>query len=427
MKVLLVNTSECRGGAAVACHRLLEALRKKEIHARMLVRDKASTDAQVVSVNRSFWKKGINRFRFLWERFVIWNHNRFSRRNLFAVSLADTGTDISRLPEVQEADIIHIHWVNCGFLSLSDIGKLMESGKPLIWTMHDMWPFTGICHHSRSCEKFREGCKECPFLRFPSPEDLSYSVFQKKERLAYRKAAFIACSRWLEARAKKSKLLKDAYLKAIANPLDTSFFSPREKLSSKAAFGLSPAKHALLFGAARVSDPRKGYAYLFEALDLLSREHPELNDKIELVMLGDCRGELAGNFPYPVHFLGYLSDPAGIVTLYSASDVFVIPSLEENLPNMIMESMACGTPVVGFETGGIPEMIDHLENGYVAAYRQAADLMRGIRWVLSEGRSLRLGEKARKKVVEAYSEDKIAGLYLQVYADRLKNAEKKEV
>ena len=164
MKVVILNTSEHTGGAAVAANRLLKALRKQGVEATMLVRDKSSQDPNVHSINRTWFQQKVNLLRFLWERLVIFLCNRFSRSTLFQVSIANTGTDLSQHPLVQAADVIHLHWINQGFLSLHDLQKLVALDKPIVWTMHDMWPCTGICHHARDCEQFQQQCEGCFYL-----------------------------------------------------------------------------------------------------------------------------------------------------------------------------------------------------------------------------------------------------------------------
>ena len=163
MRVLIVNTSEQKGGAAIAASRLMHALRAEGVEARMLVRDTDHPSALVHRVH-GHWK---GRLRFLWERVVIWAANRFTRRNLFKVSIANTGFDITRLPEFQEADVVHLHWINQGFLSLRDLRKILLSGKRVVWTLHDMWPATAICHHAYACEAYHVACHDCPFLAAP--------------------------------------------------------------------------------------------------------------------------------------------------------------------------------------------------------------------------------------------------------------------
>ena len=192
MRVLLINTSERMGGAAIAAGRLLEALKNHGIKAKMLVRDKESDQITVVPLRQSWrlvWK-------FVWERVVIWMANRFSRKNLFAVDIANTGTDITALPEFQQADIIHLHWVNQGMLSLHGLGKILASGKPVVWTMHDLWPCTGICHYTRGCDHYRTECHNCPFINDGKQEhDLSYHTFHKKRALyAHHRIHFVTCS-----------------------------------------------------------------------------------------------------------------------------------------------------------------------------------------------------------------------------------------
>lgn len=420
MKVLLINTYDDRGGAAIACNRLMKALQASGVQSKMLVLDSQSVDKDVISVNDSWAISKINKFRFLWERFIIWAINRFSRKNLFAISIANTGVDISRLPEVREADIIHLHWTNHGFLSLRDIKKLVALGKPVVWTMHDMWPATGICHYSRECVRYQDECGNCPFLEKPLLHDLSCRIFKKKQTADFDKITYVACSHWLEERVKTSALLKGVRLLSIPNPIDISKFTLRDKKTVREKYSWSEDKYYLLFGAVKISDPRKGAEYFFRALELLVTVRPELNDKIELVFLGDSALELSSEIPYKANFMGYLSQKEQVIDLYNAVDMFVIPSLEDNLPNTIMESMACGTPVVGFNTGGIPEMIDHKINGYVAEYKNSEDLMAGICWVLLKADYQKLSESSIQKVCACYSEEKVSAQYIDLYTQLIK-------
>lgn len=419
MKILLLNTFENRGGAAVACKRLMKALQKSGVSVKMLVRDKQTDNTDVVSVNTSFGETKINFFRFVWERLVIWLNNFFSRKNLFAVSLANTGVDVSEHLLVQEADVIHIHWMNQGFLSLKSVEKLIRLKKPVVWTMHDMWPCTGICHHARNCSHYTQDCGDCFFLKLSGKKDLSYRIFQKKLQVGYENICFVACSNWLKIKAEKSRLLKHSKLTVIPNPLDINLFSPVDKSEVRQKLGLSLNSYFLLFGAAKVRDVRKGFEYYFEALRLLNREMPELNGKLKLIFMGESGLEMPHDIPYPAHFTGFLTDEKEIADWYNAASLFVLPSLEENLPNMIMESMACGTPVVGFDTGGIPEMIDHKYNGYVARYKDSYDLMKGMCWLLEQADCKKVSENARKKVIDCYSEEIVAERFSQLYSDLL--------
>lgn len=397
MKVVILNTSERTGGAAVAAGRLGKALSRAEIQVDKLVR-------------KDTW---LNRFRFYWERLIIFLCNHLNRKNLFAVSIANSGTDLSGHPLVKGADIIHLHWINQGFLSLKDIQALVKLNKPIVWTMHDMWPCTGICHHARDCEKFQTECESCFFLNSKG-KDLSTSVFNNKLSL-YKDAniTFVGCSQWLSGRARKSYLLWDKTILSIPNAIDTEVYHPMDQGTACELLGLPSGKKLLLFGALNVTDKRKGIDYLIEAL----RKIEKLD--VELVVFGQVKDDIRGLFPVPIHSMGYLSDESKIVALYNAVDMFITSSLEENLPNTIMESMACGTPCVGFEIGGIPEMIDHKINGYVANYKDADDLANGIRWVLEHKDGQALSDACVKKVQENYTDEVIAGKYLALYQNIL--------
>lgn len=397
MKVAIINTSERTGGAAVAAERLGKALKKSGIQVDKLVR-------------KDTW---LNRFRFYWERLIIFLCNHLNRKNLFAVSIANTGTDLSEESLVKEADIIHLHWINQGFLSLKDIEKLVKLNKPIVWTMHDMWPCTGICHHARDCEKFQTRCESCFFLESKN-KDLSTSVFDKKLSL-YKNAniIFVGCSQWLANRAKKSYLLRGNTVLSIPNPIDTEVYHPIEQGMARELLGLPSEKKLVLFGALNVTDKRKGIDYLIEALNII-----EMQD-MELVVFGQVKDDIRGLFPVPIHSMGYLSDESKIATLYNAVDMFITSSLEENLPNTIMESMACGTACVGFATGGIPEMIDHRVNGYIANYKDANDLANGIQWVLEHKDRQVLSDACVKKVRESYTEEVVAKRYMALYKELL--------
>ena len=413
MRVLIINTSERMGGAAVAAGRLMEALKNNGIKAKMLVRDKQTDRLSVVGLKKNWWKIG----QFIWERIVIWGANRFKKHNLFAVDIANTGTDITILPEFQQADVIHLHWINQGMLSLKDIRKILLSGKPVVWTMHDMWPCTGICHHARECDKYHRECHHCPYIyKGGSRYDLSHQVFKKKKELyALAPVTFVTCSQWLKEQASRSALLAGHTVVDIPNPINVNLFRPRDKQEARAKCGLPSDKQLLLFGSVKVTDKRKGIDYFVQSCKLLAERYPELKEKMGVVVYGKYSEQVKPLLPFQVYPLDYIHDEKDLVNIYNAVDLFVTPSLEENLPTTIMESMACGTPCVGFNVGGIPEMIDHLHNGYVAEYKSAEDFANGIHWALSEGEYESLSEEACRKAVSSYSESAIAKRYIDIY------------
>ena len=419
MRVLIINTSERIGGAAIAANRLMDALRNNGIQAKMLVRDKQTENITVIGLKKSLWSI----WQFVWERIVIWKANHFKQHNLFAVDIANTGTDITTYPEFKEADIIHLHWVNQGMLSLKDLKKILQSGKPIVWTMHDMWPCTGICHHTRECDKYHKECHHCPYLyNGGAKKDLSHQTFKKKKELyQLSPITFITCSQWLKERAGQSALLEQHPIVHIPNPIKTNLFTPRNKVEARQKCNLPTGKKLILFGSVKITDKRKGIDYFIESCKILAEKHPELVNNLGVAVYGKESEQLKSLVPFQVYALDYISNEKELVNVYNAVDLYVTPSLEENLPNTIMEAMACGIPCVGFNVGGIPEMIDHLHNGYVADYKSAEDFANGIHWTLSESEYQSLSEEARRKVTSSYSESTIAKKYIEVYNKMIGN------
>jgi glycosyltransferase involved in cell wall biosynthesis len=406
MRVLIVNTSERTGGAAVAASRLMKALNNNGVKAKMLVRDKESDSLTVVGLPKS----PMLHWHFLWERLVIFCRLHFSRKHLFEIDIANTGSDITKLREFQEADVIHLHWINQGMLSLNGICKILRSGKPVVWTMHDIWPATGICHLTLGCHYFVNRCANCKYLPGGGgSNDLASRIWQKKQQMQVdENIYYVACSRWLESEAKTSALLKGQKITSIPNPIDTHIYKKGSKEEARQRLGLPLDKKLILFASQRVTNENKGMSYLIEACR-------QLSDQCEVVILGGHAEEVVEQLPMKAYPLGYVNEEQRIVDVYNAADVFVLPSLSENLPNTIMEAMACGVPCVAFKVGGIPEEIDHLKNGYVAAYRDAEDLAKGIAWVLKEADYESLSQQAVHKVMQCYSQQSVSVKYLEVY------------
>ena len=417
MRVLIVNTSERNGGAAVAANRLMEALNNHGVKAKMLVRDKQSDSLTVVGLEGKWWQQ----WCFLWERLVIFCHLHFSRKHLFEIDIANVGTDITRLPEFREADIIHLHWINQGMLSLGIIRKILNSGKPVVWTMHDIWPATAICHLTLGCNKFKTGCHHCKYLPGNgSTRDLSAKIWRRKQRLLDgQSVTFVACSRWLESEARTSALLNGQKVTNIPNSIDTYIYKVGNRSDARQRLGLPTDKQLILFVSQRVTNLNKGMEYLIEACNLLASQHPEMKETTAVAILGGHAEDVVAELPFEAYPLGYVNDEHHIADVYRAANVFVLPSLSENLPNTIMEAMACGIPCVGFKVGGIPEEIDHQKNGYVAAYRDAEDLAQGIRWILCEADYDSLSAAAVKKVSRCYSPQSVALKYTEIYNEAI--------
>lgn len=413
MRVLIINTSERIGGAAIAANRLMQALKKNGVKARMLVRDKQTDQLTVVSIGYG-WTQPI---KFLWERVSIFAANKFSKRNLFLVDIANAGTDITKNIEFERADVIHLHWVNQGYLSINNLNKILHSGKRVVITMHDQWYFTGICHYSGDCDKYTSHCHHCTLMNGTALGDFASQLFDKKQHIYEdSKVTFVGCSQWMANLARTSALTQGHKVVSIPNAINTEQFRPLDKTAARKELCLPLKGKLLLFGCQRITDERKGFRYLVDALQILKRDNPEIAQNTEIVVVGGKADSISSHLPFSIIPVSYVSDPKKMIALYNAVDLYVTPSLQDNLPNTIMEALACGTPCVGFDVGGIPEMIDHKKNGYVARYKDSADFAEGIKWVLTSDHDT-LSTKAREKVMNNYTEDIVAKKYIEVYED----------
>lgn len=402
MKVALLNTYP-HGGAGTACSRLTRALPEVGVQATMLTRDEVGKK----------WPFYAERLSFLpFER---------DKSVRFSFSPANFGSDLRKTPALQAADVIHLHWVNQGFLSLKSISELSKLGKPLVWTLHDMWAFTGGCHYSGDCTRWQQACGQCPYLKNPSEHDLSNRVWRRKQTLFPKNIRFVTCSAWLAGLARESSLLRDCAIEDIPNPIDTRLFAPitdQERLSIRHRMGVPEDSFLLLFVAMKIGETRKGFHLLREALEHLRRQQPDL--QVSLLVMGKSDPETLATLPYPVFPLGLVQGAADLAKAYAAADAFVIPSLEDNLPNTVMESLACGTPVAGFRTGGIPEMVTDADQGFLANPGDTVGLADSIHTLLRGAVPLsayRLA--ARRKAMDGYANAVVGGRYKALYESLL--------
>ena len=352
--------------------------------------------------------------RFVAERLYFLPHERdYSVR--FQFSPARFGANLNFHPAIQQADVLHLHWINFGFLSLNGLRSLFELGKPIVWTLHDQWAFTGGCHYARGCDHFLSHCRNCPYLKHPGEHDLADHVFEQKLALfSDANIWFTPPSRWLADEAMRAKLLRRFPFTVIPYAIDQYAFQPLERSMVNDRLDLlTTGKPRLLFGSANITDTRKGFAYFAEALTLLHQQQPGLTP--EILVFGKGRSHLLNELPYPVRHLGILTSEDDIVAAYNAADVMVVPSLEDNLPNTVIESLSCGTPVVGFKTGGIPEMIDHEQNGYLADIGSAQQLADGIAFILNHPNPETLRQYARQSAEIRFSETVVARQHVELY------------
>ena len=410
MKIVQLSTYHTYGGAAIAALRLHDALQSSGVEASFLVHKKDHDETGVTALANGYVEKKIAFAHFVAERLAFLPFEKDPSIR-FAFSPARVGVDVSSHPLLQQADVIHLNWINFGFLSLRSLEQIFDLGKPVIWTHHDMWAFTGGCHYSRACERYQTHCQNCPYLKNPSATDLSSLLFERKLRLFQRaNITLVSPSVWLGNIAQSSALTAHLPVEIIPYPIDSEFFKPVDKTESKIKLGLSPRKKWILFGSMNTQDVRKGFVYFREAVQSLSA----YNDELGVLVFGKNKPEVFDSLDLEVRALGAL--PANEVTaVYQAADTLVVPSLEDNYPNTVLEAMACGTPVVGFRTGGIPEQIAHLQNGYVADLQSAADLANGIRFVLLEADYEALSQDARQVILARNSYETVARQYNQLY------------
>lgn len=397
MKILHVNTSDCQGGAAIAAMRHCEAMRSSGIDAQFLCLTPQSGNP---------FSRGVDSFIgmtiFLQRLYNKINSLKTRASAPYATwSNAAYGFDISNHPLVKWADEIWIHWINAGMLSLKSIEKLLKIGKPITWYLHDMWPLTGGCHHSFGCKGFRQLCGNCPLLfnqqGSGNPDDISrLQMLEKQKRwVGHDNLQIIAPSRWLADLAHKSSLFGNDKNKidVLPNPINTNVFNHLVKDEARKQLNLPQDKPLILFGAYNVNDPYKGMHYLLDALPLLENTNAEC-----IVFGGNSKKLTSDSLPLKIHPIGSVYSSEILCQVYSAADLFVTPSIADNYPNVLIESMACGTPCVGFNIGGIPEIIHDGVSGLIAHDVSAESLADTILRALPHAEEF--GTNARKQIIQ---------------------------
>ncbi len=405
MKILIINTNESSGGAAKASNRLHKGLRSIGVQSFMFVQRKQSNDKYVIGAKPNTFFKYIHYFKAILDSLpkiiykkrnrVTWSINWLYNPFLFYY--------IKKI----KPDVINLHWVNNGFISIKQINKLAKLDIPIVWTLHDMWPFTGGCHYSGDCDKYINYCNSCPQLKSNKKNDLSNYIFRNKKKY-YPNLNIICLCEWMKNCVEKSNLLSNSKIEIIPNGFNLDTFKPRDINESRKLFSLPLDKKIILFGAVDSNDKRKGLLFLEEALKRID------NKNYVVAIFGNIKDKI--NLKIDTYYLGKINGEKMMSLLYNSADVFVCPSLEDNLPNTVIESLSSGTPVVGFNIGGIPDMISHKENGYLAKYKDAKDLANGIKWCIEdEDRNKELSLNARKKSEKEYSLEIQANRYKKLF------------
>ena len=410
MKVLIVNTSDIQGGAARAAYRLHKALLAQGVDSQMLVQNKVSDDFTVLPLATTKIQKGFSKMRPTLDTLPV---KLYKNKTLFSPSWLGFSSVVDKINEINP-DIVHLHWINGGMIKIEELARIKA---PIVWSLHDMWAFTGGCHYDENCTAYENNCGNCKVIGSEKAKDLSKKIFDRKQKIfsQIENMTIVGLSRWLHECAKSSTLLKNEKHINLPNPIDTNIFKPFDKEKARELWSLPKDKKLVLFGAmGTTSDPRKGFDELSDAMLKIE------NKNIEFVVFGSSEPQDSQNFGFKTHYLGSLADDVSLVALYSAVDVMIVPSVQENLSNAIMESLACSTPVVSFDIGGNSDMIVHKENGYLAKPFDTNDLADGIEWILNNENYDELCQNAREKVLREFDSVVVAKKYIELYKEILK-------
>lgn len=401
MKVVHLSYKDTEEGAAIAVERLCKALINENIDSKMLVQSKVSDYQFVHTIVHSKFEKIKAMFRIGCDQIanILLSKNKNDHYTLFLF-----GSNLYKNKLIKEADIIHLHWINRGYVSLKTLKWLSKYNKPVIWTLHDSWVFTGGCHMTETCEKYKTGCEYCDQMKLKKLS--KRNVIKKKKVFDKLNLNIVAPSIWMKDRAMNSLLLREKNIKVIPNCIDTTIFKPIDKKLVRDILNLPKDKKILLFFMSK--NKRKGNSFIDIALSRLDNIYD-----YEIISFGS-------SFVYQDIFndkmikcFGKVNDGYMLSLLYNAADVYISPALEEPFGQTYIEAMACGTPCVGFDFSGPKDIIDHKESGYLAKYMNEEDLALGIKFCIDN--YIALSKNSVKKVNREFSYEVVARRHLDFY------------
>jgi glycosyltransferase involved in cell wall biosynthesis len=404
VKVAQLNYWDAYGGAARAAYRIHSAVREMDVSSRMLVAKVSSGDWNVLGPEGKVEKLG-NLLRY--------------RVGAYAQNLSKSENPIIHSPALMRScwptklnssdyDLVHFHWIGNGMLSIADVARFT---KPIVWTLHDMWAFCGAEHLSDDM-RWIDGYYGYNRPKSESGLDINRWTWRRKLKHWKKPMQIVAPSHWLANCAKESVIMRDWPVSVVPNPIDTRQWSPINQSVARQLLSLPADVPLLLFGAqGGTAERHKGYDLLMEAIALL-RDHSTAKG-LELVIFGEAPPRQIPRIGFPVHYLGYLHDDISLRAMYSAATMLLIPSRKDNLPNTGVEALSCGTPLVAFDVCGLPDLVKHKTNGYLAKAMETQDLADGIIWAISSDVEIR--KKARSFAQENFSFEVIAPKYLKIY------------
>jgi glycosyltransferase involved in cell wall biosynthesis len=404
MKIVIVSSSDLYGGASRAAYRLHVSLLKNSINSTMIVQKKVSDDYSVIG-SKTRLGALVNSLRPAMDHIIM----KFTKtKTLFSTSYLPFSSIVNKINALNP-DIVHLHWVLGGTINIDDLSKI---NAPIVWNCQDMWPFTGGCHYDNNCNRYKNNCGKCKILESNKENDLSRIVFNRKKKV-YSKIenlTVVGVSNWITQCAKNSKLFSGRNIINLPNCFDTNLFKPINKDIVKDIFNIPKNKRVILFGAMNsLSDPRKGAKELFNAIDNLEVENTIF------VIAGCSKPKIPLGLKYPTYFIPPLNDEVSLPLMYNIADVMIVPSLQENLANSIIESLSCGVPVVAFDIGGNKDMIEHKYNGYLAKKLDSSDMANGIQWVLNHKDYNSISNNSRKIVLENFDSNIVSKRYIDLY------------
>lgn len=402
MTILHISATDNRGGSGRAAYRIHRGLRARGVRSRMLVGQRTTDDPDIAPL-RSTPLRAV-------DRIVGKTLDRFGYQYLGYPSTLV----LPRHPWFREADVVQLYNTHGGYFNHLAL-PLLSRRKPIVWRLSDLWPMTGHCTFDAHCGSSKFGGR-CPNLKtYPAlPRDTAATLWRAKQ-WAYDRSqlTIVAPTQWMARMAQESPLLGRFPVHVIPNGVDTVIFHPMSKVEARRALGIPIDRPTICFGANNLDEPRKG-AHEFTAA--LARLAPGLRPLVTVLTIGSGRREWRAPAPFVTHTLGHLSDDAALAQAYAAADVFVAPAIADQLPNTILESMACGTPVAAFAVGGIPEAVTHRETGYLAKPGDAADLARGIELLCTDPAfATACVEHGRRRTVHDFAFDQQTQRYLRLY------------
>ena len=428
MNVVIINTYDISGGAAKAAYRLNKGMNLIGINSTMLTRYKKSDDPRVIKIEQHLSKENlITKDIFSDIQINYINNNRTALSNTI-FKIPYPGVSLKSHPVIINADIINLHWI-ADFLSVESIEELLSLGKPVVWTLHDQWPITGGCHYASGCDKYKTDCKGCPQLDDDPYYFPSLVLKNKLRHLQKPNLSLITPSRWLADVANESKLFNNTNVRVIPNAIEDDIYFPADKESIRKELGIPADSITLYFGAHSAKVKIKGFTYLVDSIDHClknPRFKSLVDDKKVMILLAGFPSDELEKLNIPYTSFGYLESDISMAKLYNAADLLLLPSLEENLPNLMLESFACGTPVIAFNAGGMPEFIDNHKTGRIVPLKNIEAFGDAIlELVFNENLRREMGRHCREKIIKGYGLDKQANEYRSLFEELISHNKSK--